>query len=221
MSDVRCRSAGVRCRRRPPPTSRAMSLEGRATSLAVAGWVAERCCDVVRCAGGSRATWGSRERHRWGSERCRSSRSSSGATERHRSGLERHRSRHPSWGLAGGDIRKLMFSLSPPLWAPPTRGATWRHRSGGERSRSAAPTSGTMLRHRSGPERCRSAMLACDVTMSCDVARPSQRRAPEPEAAERHRSGLERHRNIAPARGGRAKERHRTPAERHRNIAKA
>ena len=66
-----------------------------------------RCCAPVR------ATWG---RHRWGSERCRSGRSSSGAIERHRSGLERHRSRHPSWGLAGGDIRKLMFSLCP---APP------------------------------------------------------------------------------------------------------
>ena len=129
----------------------------------------------------------------------------------------------PRGGWRGGDIRKLMFSLCPappPCGRPRLGGATWRHRSGGQRSRSAAPTSGTMLRHRSGPERHRSAMLACDVTMSCDVARPSQRRSPQPEAAERHRSGLERHRNIAPARGGRAKERHRTPAERHRHIAK-
>ena len=30
-----------------------MSLDARATSLVVAGWVAERCCDVVRCAGAS------------------------------------------------------------------------------------------------------------------------------------------------------------------------
>ena len=123
-------------------------------------------------------------------------------------------------GAGRAIIRKSTIPPSP-LWASPTRGATWRQRSGGQRSRSAASTSGTMLRHRSGPERHRSAMLACDVTMSCDVARPSQRCSPEPEAVERHRSGPERHRNIAPARGGRAKERHRTPAERHRNVAKA